>query len=134
MSTVTHRFYMMLASEIRANATPEFYDVMTAWQSAEGGDAAHNPFNTTRDAPGSTQYNSVGVKNYPTMEEGVRATAQTLLNGYYNKIVDALRRGAPHPYHVADLIGKSPWGTSGVLIKEVLRSHGVPEHSAPHHG
>lgn len=54
--------------------------------------ASNNPMNTTLKAAGSTQYNSVGVQNYPTPEEGAQANAQTLLGGYPN-IVAALRSG-----------------------------------------
>lgn len=55
--------------------------------------AKNNPLNTTQSMPGTTNYNSVGVKNYPTETEGVTATARTLMNGNYPAIVSALRSG-----------------------------------------
>jgi hypothetical protein len=55
--------------------------------------AANNPMASTQRMPGSTTYNSVGVQNYPTASEGAHATAITLANGYYPRIVAALRSG-----------------------------------------
>jgi hypothetical protein len=50
---------------------------------AESTDAAWNPLATTRDAPGATLFNAAGVKDYPTIEVGLRASAETLWGGYY---------------------------------------------------
>jgi hypothetical protein len=55
--------------------------------------AAENPMSSTQRMPGSTTYNSVGVQNYPTASEGAHATAITLANGYYPRVVAALRSG-----------------------------------------
>lgn len=52
-----------------------------------------NPLNTTLSAPGATDYNSVGVKNYVSEAQGLAATAGTLLGGRYSDIVSALRSG-----------------------------------------
>lgn len=52
--------------------------VMVAWQVQEGTQAAWNPLATTQPMPGATQYNSVGVKNYVSLEQGLEATRITL--------------------------------------------------------
>ena len=57
--------------------------VVVAWQVAESTDAAWNPLASTHDIVGATRFNSAGVKNYPSLDSGLRATAQTLWGGYY---------------------------------------------------
>jgi hypothetical protein len=57
--------------------------VMVAWQVAESTDAMWNPLASTHTVVGATKFNSVGVKNYPSLETGLEATAQTLWGGYY---------------------------------------------------
>lgn len=99
-----------------APATPANLKFLNAWAQAEGGSASYNPFNTTQDAPGASSYNSVGVKNYASPNEGIRATVQTLLNGRYNPIVSGLRSGHATAAQLATAVANSPWGTgSGVL-------------------
>lgn len=95
-------------------------DAFNAWQRAEGGSAANNPFDTTQGAAGTTNYNSVGVKNYRTSQQGVQATIQTLENGHYAAVLKALREGT-NAYQVAAAVGASPWGTSGSLMDSILK-------------
>src|SRR4051794_36629560 len=54
---------------------------LLAWMQAEGGNALFNPLNTTHEMEGATNYNSVGVKNYTSLHQGVVATAKTLNYG-----------------------------------------------------
>lgn len=95
-----------------------------AWQAqmqAEGGSAKNNPFNTTQPMPGATNFNSVGVKNYVSAQQGIEATIKTLKGkGHgYEKILKALRANAPAT-EIVKAIGESDWGTSGTLAAEVL--------------
>lgn len=55
---------------------------LVAWQTAESTGAAWNPLATTLSAPGATRYNSAGVKNYPSLLDGVNATIATLRGGW----------------------------------------------------
>jgi hypothetical protein len=55
---------------------------LVTWQTAENTTAAWNPLATTQPAPGTTDYNSVGVKNYPSSAAGIAATVATLRGGY----------------------------------------------------
>lgn len=104
---------------IGAPVTPDNMRYAGAWQQAEGGNAAFNPFNTTQPSAGASNYNSVGVKNYGSLQEGLHATAQTLLNGHYNKLVADLRSGKASAMQLAQDEAATPWGT-GPLIEKVL--------------
>src|SRR5215831_18398395 len=106
---------------IGAPATPGNLKFLNAWQQAEGGGASFNPLNTTQPAGGAGSYNSVGVRNYRSPQQGVQATVRTLLNGHYDEIVSGMRSGA-HPAQLAAAVGASPWGTSGATIASVLGS------------
>ena len=74
--------------------------------------AAWNPLATTRDMPGATDFNWVGVKNYRSLAQGIAASIGTLEYGYevyrYGAIVEDLRRCAD-PYATAASIAASSW-------------------------
>lgn len=74
--------------------------VIYAWANAEGGTAENNPLNTTLPAPGTTDYNSIGVKNYGSFDQGVTATVNTLKGSAYSGIVSDLRKGNVDPYTI----------------------------------
>lgn len=67
---------------------------LEAWKKAEGTAAAYNPLATTLTAPGSSDFNTTGVQNYATANDGIAATAKTLLAGYPH-IVGTLRAADP---------------------------------------
>lgn len=79
---------------------------------AEGG-ALWNPLNSTLKTPGSTEYNKVGVQNYPSLEVGIHATLAVLMQptlGDYGPIRAWLASGScmcETLYAVTD----SGWGT-----------------------
>jgi cell wall-associated NlpC family hydrolase len=100
------------------NDTPTHATIayMEAWHRAEGGSASFNWLNTTQDAPGATDYNSVGVKNYPDYATGIEATAQTLTNGRYPRTLAGLVGNAP----VVDDAEMGVWGTGGAAIRRQL--------------
>jgi hypothetical protein len=108
-------YWRDILSGISAPDTQVQRDNMNAWYECEGGTATYNPFNTTEPWPGATNYNSVGVKNYPSYQAGVSATIATLENGYYPGILAALRNGYNRASFAA-AVGGSPWGTSGACI------------------
>lgn len=89
-------FFTAVLAAIGAPPTAANLHSMDAWRTHETPwppVAANNPLNTTQQMTGATDYNSVGVKNYPSALEGVTATAATLLNGNYGDVVAALRSG-----------------------------------------
>jgi hypothetical protein len=109
------------------------------WQRAEGGGAgcdgqapytepwiysrgpAANPLNTTRDEPGATDWNSVHVKIFHDYEGvtcwawGIKASGDTLTNGYYGTIIATLRNPSSdyktQCVNLARAVGSTPWGT-----------------------
>ena len=93
---------------------------LVAVQAVEGGhmqnSARFNPLNTmwpidlnlmpsAQQAPGLLK----GIKAFATWDDGVEATARTILQGNMKGIYDALRRSAPADETVRAW-GQSPWG------------------------
>jgi peptidoglycan hydrolase CwlO-like protein len=70
--------------------------VVVAWQSNEFTQARWNPLATTHRMARSTSFNDVGVQNYVSLTQGLRASAETLTGGAdpygYGAILDALGR------------------------------------------
>lgn len=63
----------------------------TRFETATGSGASYNLLNTTQPESGSTVFNSVGVQNYTSFQQGVQANASTLENGYYPSLLSALQ-------------------------------------------
>jgi hypothetical protein len=96
---------------------------ITAWEQAEGTKAAFNPLATTQGGfAGETQFNSVGVKNYTSYQDGLDANVKVITNGLYPNIIAALQQGTD-AMAVARAIAASPWGT-GTGVERVLSSQG----------
>ena len=90
--------------------------VMVAWQSAEGTMASWNPLATTYPMPGATDFNSVGVKNYTSLVQGIKAIILTLGSPNYGyEAVMADLRASADPVVTAEAINASSWchGCSG---------------------
>lgn len=116
---------LALLHALGAPTTTENVAFLHAWQRAEGGTARFNPLNTTQSYGGATNYNSVGVKNYPSATAGTSATTSTLLNGRYPTVVAALRSGQPVAYansHPSIYSELRTWGTGGGFIGNVSPS------------
>ncbi len=110
-------FYKEILKRIGAPISNNNMLYLYAWRQAEGGHALYNPFNTTQKAPSATNYNSVGVKNYTSLEQGLNATVATLQNGRYDGIINSLRESKT-PKETVDALIESPWGT-GKLAKRI---------------
>jgi hypothetical protein len=102
--------------------------LLSAWAQTEGTRARFNPLATTQDAAGATVLagNSAGVKNYPSFQAGVRATAQTLENGRYAGILSSLRAGNVQPLDVVNRYAKEfdTWGTGATSLARTLGQGG----------
>ena len=109
-------FYKQILKCVGAEPTKDNMSFMYAWRQAEGGKASFNPFNTTKPMPNATNYNSVNVKNYKTMEDGVKATCDTLKLGYYTDIVNGLKKDIGL-YELSRLGGLKKWGTGELVAK-----------------
>ena len=117
-----------ILTRIGAPVTPSNLQAFHAWTQAEAGTAANNPFNTTRvlpsgvPFPGATPYNTIPVSSGPPLhvwqyaspQQGINATVQTLKNGYYQGILNALRAGS-NAMAVARAVDASGWGTQGMV-------------------
>jgi hypothetical protein len=86
--------------------------VVVTWETSESTAAAFNPLATTRDMPGATDMNSVGVKDYVSLRQGLDASRDTLVLGAdsygYDAIVRSLRACAPAE-RTALAINASAW-------------------------
>jgi hypothetical protein len=101
--------------------TAENVRAITAWEQAEGTAAHFNPLATTQSGfAGETRFNSVGVKNYATYEDGLSANVKAITNGLYGNILAALQAGNSADA-VGEAIANSPWGTHGGVLR-VLQS------------
>ena len=94
---------------------------VVAWEMAEGGhwyNTAHfNPLNTSQPMPGARTFNSHGVKIYTSWAQGLKATVITINNGFYGRILAALRAGNDGQA-VATAVAASPWGTGPFAVRE----------------
>ena len=91
-------------------------DTLFAWSSAETDPYPlmrwNNPLDTTQpEGAGNIDENSVGVKAYPTVEQGIAATVITLLNGHYPLIVSHLRNSVPRQQWADCCTELGVWGT-----------------------
>ena len=68
---------------------------LAKWRGKEGTSAQYNYLATTQAASGATNFNSVGVKNYATVDSGAQATAQTLQSGLYGNVLAMFRNSVP---------------------------------------
>lgn len=116
-------FCMQLLGRVGMLDTKTRKAMLLAWCWAEGGwqhnSAAYNPMNTTQDAPGAVPINSVGVKAYTSLQQGLDATEVTLTNGLYTAVLRALQ--TQDVANWAATVGDSPWGTSGASIAAVMQ-------------
>ena len=55
--------------------------LVVAWEAQESTEARFNPLATTHAMPGATDFNSVGVKNYRSVAQGLAAARETLEEG-----------------------------------------------------
>ncbi len=89
---------------------------LVAWMEGEfsitfGGAKAHfNPLATTRPESGSTDFNTVHVKNYISFEQGVKASVDTINNGKYPDVIINLKKKSASSTTLR-AVAVSPWGT-----------------------
>lgn len=132
-------FYGKVLWGLNVPVTTHNIDFMKLWRIAEMGTESNNPNKTATNNPLNTtqssymdskqsNFNNVGVKNYSRPEYGVEATIKTLKNGYYDCILDGLRKQLPYEQIADCKTGKSTkpamdvWGTTAKHMKNVIRS------------
>lgn len=114
-------FAKSLLSRLGAEPTQENIDAIKIWAKKESGGvwgrgASYNPLNTTLKMDGASNFNSAGVKNYGSFEQGVEATAQTLTGRAsaergYDRIVSLMKSGASRE-QIVQAISASSWAGS----------------------
>jgi len=109
-------FYKGVLECLGAKPTKGNMNFMYAWRQAEGAKADFNPFNTTKNMPGATIYNSAKVKNYSSKEDGIKATCDTLKLDYYRDIVDGLKNDVGVE-KLSRMEGLKKWGTGALVAK-----------------
>jgi hypothetical protein len=117
-TTSDDEFYKKVLECVGAKPTKSNMLFMYAWRQSEGATAKFNPLNTTKKMPGATNFNSVGVKNYKSMEDGVKATCDTLKLRHYTDIIDGLKNDVGL-YKLSRMQSLKKWGTGGLLAKVV---------------
>lgn len=68
-------------SRVSAPTCAENLAIVVTWETSESTDAAFNPLATTHAMEGATDFNSVGVKNYRSLDQGLDAARDTLQGG-----------------------------------------------------
>lgn len=126
MTYTRGQFAWALLPKVGAPRTRRNVRALLAWMQAEGDAGRFNPLNTTKDWPGATTFNWVGVKNYASFQDGVNATAETLNYGadrdlYGYKPIRARLRANRPAWRTLTAVENSQWGTGGLALR-VLRT------------
>lgn len=92
--------------------------VLYSWmyQESGGGGGMWNPLNTTQQWTNTTDYNSSGVKNYASYQDGQAATVRVLHDNAYSQIVLEFHKGDSSNGLIA-AITSSIWGTKSLSLK-----------------
>ena len=99
-SEETKLFYQKLFTYLGIPETQGNLLFVRAWAQIEGSEKTgsrptYNPLSTTLSSGATSSFNSNGVRNYPTLDVGVAATANTIKGALYNKIYKELKKGIP---------------------------------------
>jgi len=121
-------FYKKILEGIGAPWNTKTKLMMYSWRRAEGGPCKNNPFNSMMSLPDvkTSCCNSVCVKNYPTSQDGIKATIQTLINGKgtiynYDGIIDGLKNSNTSQF--IEGLRNSKWGTNTDLVETILKDY-----------
>lgn len=112
-----------------------------AWCAFENTMALNNPCATEKHYGNSYDFNSAGVQNYPTWQDGVDAWVLTIENGYYDNLLKVLRKSTSSPRAMLNALDNAPWGSHpNTILYEIVEkdynrynievpgSGGVPKH------
>lgn len=98
----------------------------TLFETNAGSGASYNLLNTTLRMPGSTNFNSAGVQNFVSFDQGIEANASTLANGFYGTIFSALKNNLQNTLMTGTAVidsELSKWGT-GAVQRSIIASMG----------
>ncbi len=101
-----------LLGMLGAPACEDDLALVVTWETAESTQAWFNPLATSHDMEGAGIFNSSGVRNYVSLQQGLEASRDTLADGAdsygYSAILDGLRSCAPARV-TARAISDSAW-------------------------
>jgi len=121
-----------LADGLHAPRTASVLKALAAWSYCEkphtgaGAWQWNNPLNTTEPGYGSTTtVNAAGVRIYPTAADGIAATVATMTNGFYPRMVAALRAGdgASAVQQTGEI---ATWGTDPACVASIYAALAAP--------
>jgi len=108
-------FVTALAHKLNIPDAIALHTLAANWAHWEFSEAAHNPFDTEQVVGTRNDYNSVGVQNYASLEDGVTATVETMQNGLYPSLIPCLAQigtSAVNTHWLQLLIASlNVWGT-----------------------
>lgn len=120
--SVDRSFWFEVAQQLQNPPPTSEYaftiEALEKWKPFENTGACWNPLATTWSMPGSTNYNSVGVKNYPDKNTGTRATANTLNLSYYNAIRNMLARRSFNRTAITQAL--NTWTGNGAYVNTLV--------------
>jgi len=124
-------FFDSIMKKLGVTITPEKQKFFKAWQRAENTDAKFNPLATTWKMSGAESFNSVGVQNYNSEQQGIDATVKTLKLSYYTELTDKLKDDDITARELAaSTTALSKWsGGNGQYVSRSLGNYGGPAQS-----
>jgi hypothetical protein len=90
-------FWAATLNKLGAPVTQSNIDFLNGWSKSEGTKATWNPLATTM-GHSTGDFNSQGVQNFGSLEEGADFTARTITNGRYPTILKTLQGGDASKY------------------------------------
>jgi len=89
---------------------------VSAWTKVENTEARYNPLATTLDYGRWTNFNSVGVKNYSSYQEGIEASVATLQGDHlgYRRLLEGLQNNDVQECLMSG--GLDTWGSGSARV------------------
>ena len=116
-----------LARMGQTDPTPEMLQIVSAWVACEGTKARYNPLATTYDLPPNSNFNTVGVKNFESREQGIEASKRTLDGDFYGyaRVRAAITANDADDLRWTLIDPLFPWGTGSVCLLREMENEAV---------
>lgn len=103
---------------IGAPASQQNVNAVVNWETMEsgGGGGLFNPLNSVLGAPGASDVNSVGVKNYTSYKQGIQASVSTFTQSQWAGVVNGFRANNPSAAQAALNAEYATWGGGPINI------------------
>ncbi len=99
--------------------------LVSAWTKGESTAAKYNPLATTLKYGTSSDFNSVGVKNYSTRQEGIEASVMTLRGDFRGYSDLRIGLASDDPERALASGGLDTWGTGTAAVTVIYRAQDV---------